>query len=1361
MWRKRLLNGPEPDDVPATHASVIFEMSEWGSERGSSLKDTNSGRRSSKSSQSHLGDEIAVEGTADSVGWVEMRQEVHETAAIYVWYLPLKNVPVASDNSMEARCHSPTVKVGDYSWQVVARRPKGRSDMLALYLENMECQAPDFDKKSIHATFVLSVLDRTGKPAMQFSSFHSFNSRRPMMGTRSAFSWAQITDRKSNLTLTIEGRAPSILGRFVRTSRTAYAIIEAKVHYTPSSDSPETYGRSELIPLCVGLYDPGGAPCCLNPLLQVLFHIGKFREYVYSDTRTGSEMERLERGSRPNKLSLLLSVQRLFYGLQFSPTTVDAGELVTALNWKLPIEQNAQYSVREVFELLRRGLDTVNPALSEVLSADERLKCNPSSDAGVTEVTDAEAHVQSPKHSDGDYPAETEVTAETAVDLMDAAFVRELFMGIEQQYVRCWNVPLHSTTSSQFFGIDLTVKGCKNLEEALLRRLEPNPMLGKNQYYSPVFKYQDAEIGISYAQFPPVLTFHLKRWEPTAGQREKILDWFEYPDEINMGKYLNAVARRCPNCGGLCARPFESAVSMEAALVTEAIAEPLDCTDAVTECNTPRCDSPPPAANTPRCAAEQPAVDPCPENGQQQQPPASSVCACGESVTDSALCYRLHSVIVHRGGAYTGQYSAYIRVSHNGVEQWVRFDDHKFMPATAYQVFEDNFGDDPSRNLWWKQFETDATTAVALTYVDKEKYTDLAISERIPKRLQRHMQKWRTMEAIHQQQLDQRVNFLRFLVTSDAHLKEYWNAPLRDGSFCQARPICPLHERNASTYVDEFIFQHNRTFSQFLDHLCVKYDCSAASTTLYLWSATESELRPSVPVYVPVVGTADDGNAHAEGRTEVTVMEVFSQFDPINTHTTPIALHVCTAPCSTEAGERALLLIKNFDPKESTLNFVGSVLVSPQQHLRELLPILRHATGALPESSLLLFWEIQSCRVTPLQEDLDSKVEDLLHCGDIIICQPNLSEEESRTVVCPTVTKFFNQSMSERLLQFIDLSSTSPSLTCTISEEAGFLEICSTLTVLLNRAGTRRPASPGNIRLFRVNDRGQKRKLDRTRLAVRQLWLTSANPVTLYFDVLEVPCEAVESLAEIVVSCQGPATSRTRRMWVRPDCTAAELLHQFRSGSLTPVDSKGSSDWENLEAENSSRTDALQLAIVKDSEYVKIFEPRERILPLGYKHCQVRIEFVPERLIQWVGTEPHPWPGQIMVQILHVDFYRGSLIAHSEPFCIWVAPQETCGDLRMRLRDFLEIGQEFDGWNLWVIHPQFPERDVSVGESRMDQQVLALLGCATDAPAAGERVAVGESIPRLGLEHQDPLEADSSVPRELQRITESLPRQLK
>jgi ubiquitin carboxyl-terminal hydrolase 7 len=73
---------------------------------------------------------------------------------------------------------------------------------------------------------------------------------------------------------------------------------------------------------------------------------------------------------------------------------------------------------------------------------------------------------------------------------------------------------LSTTSYLPLFLIQLDVKGCSDIYESLRKYTGKEMLDGENQYDAgPALGKQDAEKGVIFSKFPPVLTVHLKRFD--------------------------------------------------------------------------------------------------------------------------------------------------------------------------------------------------------------------------------------------------------------------------------------------------------------------------------------------------------------------------------------------------------------------------------------------------------------------------------------------------------------------------------------------------------------------------------------------------------------------------------------------------------------------------------------------------------------------------------------------------------------------------------------------------------------------------------------------------------------------------------
>jgi ubiquitin carboxyl-terminal hydrolase 7 len=137
-----------------------------------------------------------------------------------------------------------------------------------------------------------------------------------------------------------------------------------------------------------------GATCYLNALLQTLFFTNKLRKAVYMMPTENDD---------PYK-SVALGMQRIFYELQFSDTSVDTGSLTTSFGWDT-IESFYQHDVQEFSRILLDKLE-------------EKMKGTP-------------------------------------VD----GTIKDLFCGTLRSYIKCVDVQFESSRDENFYDLQLNVKG--------------------------------------------------------------------------------------------------------------------------------------------------------------------------------------------------------------------------------------------------------------------------------------------------------------------------------------------------------------------------------------------------------------------------------------------------------------------------------------------------------------------------------------------------------------------------------------------------------------------------------------------------------------------------------------------------------------------------------------------------------------------------------------------------------------------------------------------------------------------------------------------------------------------------------------
>ena len=183
--------------------------------------------------------------------------------------------------------------------------------------------------------------------------------------------------------------------------------------------------------------------------------------------------------------SVSLALQRSFYLLQVSQDPLDTLELTRSFGWD-SADAFTQHDVQELNRILMDRLET-------------RMKGTPVEGK-----------------------------------------LNELFVGKMKSFVKCINVEYESSRVEDFWDLQLNVKSLKDLKESFDNYVESELLSGENQYMAQNFGLQDAEKGVIFESFPPVLHLQLKRFEYDFNYDRmiKINDRYEFPDSIDLAPYV-------------------------------------------------------------------------------------------------------------------------------------------------------------------------------------------------------------------------------------------------------------------------------------------------------------------------------------------------------------------------------------------------------------------------------------------------------------------------------------------------------------------------------------------------------------------------------------------------------------------------------------------------------------------------------------------------------------------------------------------------------------------------------------------------------------------------------------------------------
>ncbi|CDS42353.1 ubiquitin carboxyl terminal hydrolase 7 [Echinococcus multilocularis] len=185
--------------------------------------------------------------------------------------------------------------------------------------------------------------------------------------------------------------------------------------------------------------------------------------------------------------SIPLALQRVFYELQFNERAVGTKRLTRSFGWE-SFESLMQHDVQELCRVLLDNMEN-------------KMK--------------------------GTSVEET---------------IPGLFRGKMLSYICCKHVPYESKREENFYDIQLKVKGNRDVYQAFKEYTTVETLSGENKYDAGEYGLQEAEKGVIFTNFPPVLYLQLMRfqYDCITNANIKVNDRFEFPYRLNLDPFLRS-----------------------------------------------------------------------------------------------------------------------------------------------------------------------------------------------------------------------------------------------------------------------------------------------------------------------------------------------------------------------------------------------------------------------------------------------------------------------------------------------------------------------------------------------------------------------------------------------------------------------------------------------------------------------------------------------------------------------------------------------------------------------------------------------------------------------------------------------------
>uniref|UniRef100_A0A803TQK4 Ubiquitin carboxyl-terminal hydrolase 7 n=1 Tax=Anolis carolinensis TaxID=28377 RepID=A0A803TQK4_ANOCA len=117
--------------------------------------------------------------------------------------------------------------------------------------------------------------------------------------------------------------------------------------------------------------------------------------------------------------------------------------------------------------------------------------------------------------------------------------IPKLFRGKMVSYIQCKHVDYRSERIEDYYDIQLSIKGKKNIFESFIDYVAVEQLDGDNKYDAGEHGLQEFSC-VKFITLPPVLHLQLMRfmYDPQTDQNIKINDRFEFPDQLPLDEFL-------------------------------------------------------------------------------------------------------------------------------------------------------------------------------------------------------------------------------------------------------------------------------------------------------------------------------------------------------------------------------------------------------------------------------------------------------------------------------------------------------------------------------------------------------------------------------------------------------------------------------------------------------------------------------------------------------------------------------------------------------------------------------------------------------------------------------------------------------
>ncbi|EFC37971.1 predicted protein [Naegleria gruberi] len=615
--------------------------------------------------------------------------------------------------------------------------------------------------------------------------------------------------------------------------------------------------------------------------------------------------------------------------------------------------------------------------------------------------------------------------------------------------------------------------------------------------------------------------------------------------------------------------------------------------------------------------------------------------------------YVLFSVLVHSGDVSGGHYYNFARPYINE-DRWFKFDDEKVYEVNESLAVQDNYGGEAKKSkMFWLSSNPNSvykkfTNAYMLLYIRKSAISNMIAPvevDEIPSHLEERFQKDRDERERKKREKLEAAKYCNIKIVTDDDIKK--SVEKTGSGLVEFEDVEPIK------------FLREGTFAELKEQIETLYGIKAEQQRFWKWQKRQNHtLRPDA-----IIKPADDASTierkypyvkHQQAPPVELYLEVSKQ-----TYSYQKDDEECVVHFPEPAQRYILLFIKEYNPEERKLNFVGTVYADMLSEVSEVIPSIKALIGADEDDDIHIVEEIKPKMIDDVRIDQSFK-DAQLQSGDILAVQRVPKGTDLSKYPIPTAKSYYDYLNNRVSVEIRKLEDPLKNVAVVeLLKNMEYKELTDKLGSALEVDGNflrltgHHPYSEGPLEQPFKSNSGSTLK--------DMINIGQTPQKILYYEILDEPIFNVENKKELIVT------------WMNSKCQDVE---KFKF--LLYPDQKVNDLKQLIEAKVNGRREiensTIVISQISNFKISKLLTGEELIKTLATNKGEtIRAEEILNEELSIITSSHNLTENTRILQVQHICKETTGYRLFGNPSVLVVKTEETLGDVKKRLQDKLQV----------------------------------------------------------------------------------------